>query len=87
MPSLLVVASIAFAVALIEADSVASDRWLTRWPRLFGAGPEGARQILSTLAGSMMSVMGITFSMTKIGEPRQISRRESGCRFLVICGT
>jgi uncharacterized membrane protein len=27
-------------------------------------GAEGARDILSTLAGSMLSVMGITFSMT-----------------------
>jgi len=66
MPSLIVVGSIAFAVALIETDSAGSDRWLAQWPRLFGAGAEGARQMLSTLAGSMMSVMGITFSMTLV---------------------
>jgi uncharacterized membrane protein len=64
MPSLIVVGSIVFAAALIEADSAGSDRWLRQWPRLFGAGAEGARQMLSTLAGSMMTVMGITFSMT-----------------------
>jgi uncharacterized membrane protein len=64
MPSLMVTVSIAFAIALIEADSAGSDRWLSQWPRLFGAGAEGARQMLSTLAGSMMTVMGITFSMT-----------------------
>jgi len=64
MPSLIVVGSIVFAAALIEADSAGSDQWLSQWPRLFGAGAEGARQMLSTLAGSMMSVMGITFSMT-----------------------
>lgn len=64
MPSLMVAASIVLAMALIEADSAWSDRWLARWPRLFGAGAEGARQMLSTLAGSMMTVMGITFSMT-----------------------
>jgi uncharacterized membrane protein len=29
-----------------------------------GVGTEGARQMLSTLAGSMMTVMGVTFSMT-----------------------
>ncbi|MCJ7558303.1 MAG: DUF2254 domain-containing protein [Gammaproteobacteria bacterium] len=63
-PSLIVVGSIVFAEALIEVDSAGSNRWLSQWPRLFGAGAEGARQILSTLAGSMMSVMGITFSMT-----------------------
>jgi len=64
MPSLIVVVSIAFAIALIEADSAGSDRWLTRWPRMFGAGAEGARGMMSTIAGSMMSVVGVTFSMT-----------------------
>jgi uncharacterized membrane protein len=64
MPSLMVTGSIAFAVVLIEADSAGFNQWLTQWPRLFGVGAEGARQMLSTLAGSMMTVMGITFSMT-----------------------
>jgi uncharacterized membrane protein len=66
MPSLIVATSMILAVALIETDSIGGDRWLAQWPRLFGAGPEGARQLLSTLAGSMMSVMGITFSMTLV---------------------
>jgi len=66
VPSLAVVDGIVVALALIEADAVWGDRWLALWPRLFGAGAEGARQMLSTLAGSMMSVMGITFSMTLV---------------------
>lgn len=60
----MVLGSVVLATALIEADSAGSDQWLAQWPRLFGAGAEGARQMLSTLAGSMMTVMGITFSMT-----------------------
>lgn len=63
MPSLIVLGSIALAVALIEADSAGSDRWLAQWPRLFGAGAEGARGMMSTIAGSMMTVVGVTFSM------------------------
>jgi uncharacterized membrane protein len=63
MPSLIVVVSIALAIALIEADVAGNDRWLAQWPRLFGAGPEGARGMMSTIAGSMMSVVGVTFSM------------------------
>jgi len=66
LPSLAVVDGIVAALALIEADAVWGDRWLALWPRLFGAGAEGARQVLSTLAGSMMSLMGITFSMTLV---------------------
>ena len=64
MPSLIVTASIVFAVVTIEVDSAGVNQWLSRWPRLFGVGAEGARQMLSTLAGSMITVMGITFSMT-----------------------
>lgn len=64
MPTLMVACSIVFAAALIEVDSAGSAQWLARWPRLFGTGAEGARQMLATLAGSMMTVMGITFSMT-----------------------
>ena len=64
LPSLMVTGSIAIAGIFIEADSAGSDRWLSQWPRLFGVGAEGARQMLSTLAGSMMTIIGITFSMT-----------------------
>jgi uncharacterized membrane protein len=64
MPSLMVAVNIILAVVLIEADSAGLNQWLSQWPRLFGGGAEGARQMLSTLAGSMITVMGITFSMT-----------------------
>jgi uncharacterized membrane protein len=64
MPSLIVAVSIVLAMALIEAHPTGISEWLVRWPRLFGAGAEGARGILSTIAGSMITVVGITFSMT-----------------------
>ena len=66
VPSLIVAVSIALAVALVEVGSIGSDRWLARWPRLFGAGAEGARGMLSTIAGSMITVAGVTFSMTLV---------------------
>ncbi len=66
VPSLIVGGSIALAMVLIEADSAGSHRWLARWPRVFGAGAEGARGMLSTIAGSMMTVVGVTFSMTLV---------------------
>lgn len=64
IPTLMVAASVVLAVLLVEADSTSSQRWLSQWPRLFGVGADGAREMLSTLAGSMMTVMSITFSMT-----------------------
>ncbi len=62
IPSLIVLISIVLAVALIEAAS-GSERWLGQWPRMFGAGADGARAMMSTIAGSMMTVVGVTFSM------------------------
>jgi uncharacterized membrane protein len=66
VPSLIVAVNIAFAVALVKADSAGTRPWMARWPRLFGSGAEGARQMLSTIAGSMMTVVGVTFSMTLV---------------------
>ncbi len=66
LPSLIVASSAVLAVALVETDSNGSDRWLARWPLLFGAGAAGARGMLSTIAASMMSVVGVTFSMTLV---------------------
>jgi len=63
VPSLIVVFSIGLAIALIEADSAGSDRWAAQWPLLFGAGAEGSRGMMSTIASSMISVVGVTFSM------------------------
>jgi uncharacterized membrane protein len=66
VPTLIVAGSITLAMALVEAHSTGSAQWLARWPRLFGASAEGARGMLSTIAGSMMTVVGVTFSMTLV---------------------
>ncbi len=66
MPSLIVAFSIAFAVVVIKIDSTWNGRWFIQWPFLFGAKAEGARGMISTIAGSMMSVMGVTFSITLV---------------------
>ena len=63
VPSLIVAVSIALAVALIGVDFTGIEQWLARWPRLFVVGADGARGMLSTIAGSMMTVVGVTFSM------------------------
>jgi uncharacterized membrane protein len=64
LPFLIVLTSIVYAVVLIQIDYAEGNRWLAQWPRTFGVTAEGSRDIMSTLAGSMMTVMGITFAMT-----------------------
>ncbi|MGK2856038.1 MAG: DUF2254 domain-containing protein [Thermoanaerobaculia bacterium] len=66
LPSLIVTFSAVLAVGLIDVDSFGSRDWMADWPRLFGAGAAGARGMLATIAGSMMTVVGVTFSMTLV---------------------
>jgi uncharacterized membrane protein len=66
LPSLIVAGSIAVALVLIQVDAAGSQQWMSRWPRLFGASAAGARGVLSTIAGSMMTVVGVTFSMVLV---------------------
>ncbi len=66
LPTLILTGSIILAVGMIETDFTGSKQWAERWPRVFGAGAAGARGMLSTIAGSMMTVVGVTFSMTLV---------------------
>lgn len=66
LPTLILAGSILLAVGLIEVDATGTRQWTERWPRVFGAGADGARGMLSTIAGSMMTVVGVTFSMTLV---------------------
>ncbi len=64
VPGLIVLGSIAVAFALIEVDSRVSREMLIKYPRLFGAGADGSRGMLTAIGGSMMTVAGVTFSLT-----------------------
>lgn len=66
LPSLVVAGYVAMAVALIQVDTAGSQQWMSRWPRLFGSSASGARGVLSTIAGSMMTVVGVTFSIVLV---------------------
>ena len=65
-PALIVTFSILLAMGLVELEASGSQSWMDAWPRLFGVGAAGAREILATIAGSMMTVVGVTFSMTLV---------------------
>ena len=65
IPALLVAGAVVLAVGLIEVEAFGNHGQLAeRWPRLFGAGAEGSRGLLSAIAGSMITVAGVTFSIT-----------------------
>ncbi|MBA3890759.1 MAG: DUF2254 domain-containing protein [Gemmatimonadaceae bacterium] len=66
VPALMVVGAAALAVVLIIASGHVDDEVLARWPRLFGADAGSSRDMLATIAGSIITVAGVTFSITMI---------------------
>lgn len=64
VPSLITATSIGLAVGAVTLDRTidADDMWFF----LYSGGPEGARAVLATTAGSMITVAGIAFSTTMV---------------------
>jgi uncharacterized membrane protein len=57
-------AAIALAIAAVALDGYLGSAWINDITWLFDNLPAGARAVLSTIAGSMITVAGVTFSMT-----------------------
>lgn len=65
VPTLLVLAAIILALGLVELDVVfAKPLSAKSWGPLLNAGSEGARGMLTAIAGSMITVAGVAFSIT-----------------------
>ena len=66
IPAWIVAFSVVLALELVEVDSSGSQDWMDDWPRLFGTSASGSREMLTTIAGSITTVLGVTFSMTLV---------------------
>lgn len=64
IPGLMIVFSIILAFFLIEIDSQIKREWLVNYPRIFGLGADGSRGMLTAIAGSMLTVAALAFSLT-----------------------
>jgi uncharacterized membrane protein len=62
VPLLMVLSAIALAYIMLSLDHGDKD-WLQGLPLTYSRGPEGAREVLSTVAGSMVSVATTAFSI------------------------
>lgn len=66
VPTIMVVMSAVLGVGLVELSALVDPEVLRHYPRLFGASAEGARGMLTAIAGSMITVAGVTFSITMV---------------------
>lgn len=66
VPTLMVLGALALAVGLIQVEGMMSMDLGERWPRLFGAGGDGSRAMLTAIATSMSTVAGVVFSVTVV---------------------
>lgn len=65
VPTLLVTGAVVLAAWLIELDAGLDVTQLrSPWPRILAAGVDGARSMLVAIASSMITVAGVTFSIT-----------------------
>ena len=66
IPSLIALFMSALAVVMVEISSLVDAEALARFPRVFGASADSSRALLSAIAGAMITVAGLTFSLTVV---------------------
>jgi uncharacterized membrane protein len=64
LPTVMVLAALLLAGGMIFIDTHVGSDWMDGLPWLYAARPDGARQVLSAIGGSMITVAGTVFSVT-----------------------
>lgn len=64
VPALMAVGVTGLSFVTIALDEAVSQRLTAEILTMYRGGPEGARTLLSTIAGSMVTIAGVTFSIT-----------------------
>ncbi|HEU4653843.1 MAG TPA: DUF2254 domain-containing protein [Steroidobacteraceae bacterium] len=63
VPGVIVFGAVAVAILLVDASTHVDSSVLAQYPRVFGATPESSSKMLSTIAGAIITVAGVTFSV------------------------
>lgn len=64
LPSVMACAAVALSYLFLYLDRSPLQEWLAKTSLIYAGGAEGARGVLSTIAGSVITVAGTTFSIT-----------------------
>jgi uncharacterized membrane protein len=66
VPALMILAAVLLAFATLFLDARVPPAWLEPMRWFLRIGPDGARQVLATIASSMITVASLVFSMTLV---------------------
>jgi uncharacterized membrane protein len=64
IPMVMVLLAVSAALSLVAADRSIGSKWLENHGWLWSGGPDGARTMMATIAGSLITVISIVFSLT-----------------------
>lgn len=80
LPTLMTLAAAALAIGLLLAERWMADATVREVGWLYTGGAEGARSLLSTVAGAVVTVVGVAFSVTVVS--LQLAAAQLGPRVL-----
>lgn len=80
VPILMLAMACALALLLLYVDERIDPGIESKVPWAYSGGPEGARSLLSTIAGSMITAASVTFSLASVA--LSISSQQYGSRVL-----
>ncbi|MBD2185628.1 DUF2254 domain-containing protein [Aerosakkonema funiforme] len=80
VPTLMAIIATALAIAMLTLDRVDLSGPIEQLGWVYTGGPEGARTVLSSIAGSMITVAGTVFSITLVA--LQLASSQFGPRLL-----
>jgi uncharacterized membrane protein len=66
LPATMIAAVVVLAYATVAVDAAVTDAWISKQGWAYAGGAEGASAVLSTIAGSMITVAGVVFSLTLV---------------------
>ncbi len=64
IPSLMSLAAAGLSFLTVHLDTMINAKWVRAAGWIWAGGPEGARNVLATIAGSTITVAGVVFSIT-----------------------
>ena len=64
VPSILAIGAVTLSFVTVHVDTTVNAKWVRATGWIWAGGPEGARTVLATIAGSTITVAGVVFSIT-----------------------